>query len=121
MATYEATLRVRLNPESATVFLDRGIKTSTLTASDAEEVLALALKSCKDHGARLDRWTFYVPGLNEKLKGAKDTLDPKAVAKVADEDGSEIRITLGKFGKPKMIIGQPLTPNKRKSKFIDLA
>lgn len=121
MPAFEGTLRVRLNPEGPTVALDRGTKSSTLTAADAEEVLRIALASCKEHGAKLDRWTFYVPSLAAKLKPTDKALDPKAVATVADKDDSEVRITLGKFGKPRMVIGKPLESKKRKSKYIDLA
>jgi hypothetical protein len=101
------------------IFLDRGNKTSTLTAQDAPEVLTQALAACKEHKAKLDRWTFYVPEIADKLPKTAKLLDPKAVAAIADRDDVEIKLTLGKFGKPRLVVAKPLA-GKRKSKFVDI-
>jgi len=122
MRTFEGTVRVRFDAETARVFLDRGIASSTLTAADADKIVEVAVEAAIKNKAGLDRWSFYVRGESEKLPSdPKAKLDPKLVQK-ALKAGMKASIVLAKFGKPACWV-QPDAPAKaaKVSKFTDLA
>jgi len=121
MRAFEGTVRVRLNAEKGTVILDRGIESSTLTAADAEKILSLAIEAGQSRAFDLDRWSFFVPELSNKLGKTANGLDPKQVLKAMKVKGTEVRLRAGKWGKPVMVIAAPQTGAKRESKYIDIA
>lgn len=119
---FEGTVRVRFDAETARVFLDRGVKSSILTAADADQITKIALDAAIANKARLDRWSFYVRDENEKLgKDNKATLDPKVAIK-ALKAGWKAKLVLARFAKPAIWIEpENAVRAARVSKFTDLA
>lgn len=118
MRHFEGTVRVRIHPTKG-LTLDKGVSGSTLTAADAGEILAKSLEAAAAHKVGFDRWSFYIPGVNEKLPKEQATIPLATVLKHAK--GIEPRIRLGKFAKPVMVIADEPAPTTRKSAIIDIA
>ena len=116
MRNFEGTVRVRIHPTKG-VTLDKGVEGSTLTAADAEKILAIAMGAAKQHKVGFSRWSFYIPTVNEALpKGANLTLKDVEKAK-----GKTPRLRLGKFAAPVLVLADEQAPTKRESKIIDIA
>jgi hypothetical protein len=120
MRDFEGTVRVRFHPEKRVVFLDRGTKGSTLTAADAEKILALAIVAAEERKVGFDRWTFYIPGVNQKLARDDQALPLKDVVE-ALKAGKKPKVRLGNYAKPQIVIGDESGPLKRESKIVDIA
>lgn len=118
MRNFEGTVRVRIHPAKG-LTLDKGVSGSTLTAADAGTILTTSLEAAARHKVQLDRWSFYIPGVNEKL-GKTDSLKISDV-QAAVKAGKTPRVRLGKFGKPVLVLADEQTPTKRESKIIDIA
>lgn len=116
MRDFEGTVRVRIHPTKG-VMLDKGVAGSTLTAEDAGKILDLCMGAAKQHKVGFDRWSFYIPKVNEALpKGANLTLKDMEKAK-----GKTPRLRLGKFAKPVLVLADEQAPTKRESTIIDIA
>lgn len=118
MRNFEGTVRVRIHATKG-LMLDKGVSGSTLTAADAEKILDMSLGAAAKHKVEFDRWSFYIPGVNEKL-GKSDNLTLKDV-QTAAKAGKTPRVRLGKFGKPVLVLADEQAPTKRQSKIIDIA
>ena len=126
---YEGTVRLRFNPDTNVVYLDRGVSGSTLTAKDASRIAELALEAATAHKASLNRWTFYVAGENQKLpkkgeKGYESSTLPVAALKKALKEGYKASLRLGNgYGKPNLWLLPPdeAKPATAKSNIIDIA
>ena len=120
---FEGTVRVRLDTETARVFLARGVKSSTLTAADADQITKIALDAAIANKARLDRWSFYVRDENEKLgKDPKATLDPKVAIKALKAGWKARLVVASYYGAPAIWIEAENAERVAKvSKFTDLA
>jgi hypothetical protein len=119
MRNFEGTVRVRIHPEKG-VMLDKGVAGSTLTAADADKILALAIGAARQHKiTQFNRWSFYIPKVNEALpEGAlhitlKDLENAKGTA----------RLRSGRWQMPVLVVADAAeqTPTARKSKIIDIA
>lgn len=117
-ATFEGTLRIRSHAEKG-VMLDKGVETSTLTAADAVTVLSKAVAYADANKMGLDRWSFYIPEVSQKL--AKDAKHVTvAQVKAALKAGNVPTIRTGNWGKPVMTIAHPVKQTSTKaSKFGD--
>jgi hypothetical protein len=114
---FVGSIRIRMHADKG-VTLDRGIATSTLTAGDVDKILELSLEAATANKAGLDRWSFYVRGESENLKG--DTIDPKVVRK-ALASGLKPTLVAAKFGKPAVWIQPDLAPKAKTTKYVDIA
>ncbi len=114
---FVGSIRIRMHADKG-VTLDRGIATSTLTAGDVDKILELSLEAATANKAGLDRWSFYVRGESENLKG--DTIDPKVVRK-ALASGLKPTLVAAKFGKPAVWIQPGLAPKAKTTKYVDIA
>jgi hypothetical protein len=119
MRNFEGTVRVRIHPVKG-LMLDKGVSGSTLTAADAAKVLSIALDAADKQKVGFDRWSFYLPGINEKLKKEVKTIPSKVVAEAVKE-GAWPMIRAGKFSNPVMVIAKPTGEVKRESKIVDIA
>jgi len=120
MSTFEGTFRIRLHDDKGITF-DRGISTSTLTAADVNKALEVALEHATKNKCGFDRWTLYIPGVNEKLQASDKQISVAKVKAALKEPGNVVELHRGKFGLPKVIIASPTKVTKRVSKFQDLA
>jgi hypothetical protein len=118
--SYEGTFRIRHHADKG-ITLDRGISTSTLTAADADSALQLMLEHAANLKCGFDRWTLYIPGVNEKLSKDDKQISVAKVKAALKEAGNVVELHRGNFGVPKMVIAAPTTTTKRVSKFQDLA
>ena len=118
MRNFEGTVRVRIHPSKG-VTLDRGVAGSTLTAADAERIIALAREAGAKHKVGFDRWSFYIPTVNEKL-AKNENLSLKDID-AALKAGKTPKVRLGKFAKPVLVLADDQAPTKRESKIIDIA
>lgn len=119
---FEGTVRIRLNPETGLVYLDRGVQGSTLTAADAELIATTVVEAATKHKAGLNRWTFYVRGESEKL--GKDPAKPLPVAAVkkALKEGYKVSLKAVKWGKPSLwFTPADEAPKAKSSSIIDIA
>ena len=119
MRNFEGTVRVRKHDGQKTIFLDKGVSGSTLTAADAEKILALSLEAATKHKVSFDRWSFYIPGVNEKLAKNEHLKLPEVQKAV--KEGKTPRLRLGRFSKPVLVIADEQQPTKRESKIVDIA
>ncbi len=121
MRTFEGTARVRFDVEANRVFLDRGIAGSTLTASDVDRIVEVAVEAATKQKAGLCRWSFYVAEASEKLAKDAKVISPVAVTK-ALKAGFKATLVAAKWGKPAVWITPAMTSTKAKvSKYQDLA
>ena len=116
---YEGTLRIRFNPEKNFVMLDRGIQSSTLTPDEAESILDIMVEAADERKCGIDRWSLYIPEVSEKLAKTAVVI-PTTSVKKALKDGNKPFIRAGKWGKPQIVLGSPVTSPKRVSKFVDI-
>lgn len=119
---FEGTVRIRLNAETNTLFLDRGVQGSTLTAADANEIANTVMEAATKHKAGLNRWTFYVRGESEKLGKDPDKQLPVAALKKALKEGYKVTLRAVKWGKPSLwlVPADEVKPAKS-TKFVDIA
>ena len=115
---YEGTLRIRFNPEKNMVFLDKGVKDSTLTTDEAVSILDIMVEAADERKCGIDRWSLYIPEISEKLPKTTAVVTT-AVIKKALKDGNEPFIRAGKWGKPQIVLGSPVK-TVRRSKFVDI-
>ena len=118
--SYEGTFRIRHHADKG-ITLDRGIAASTLTAADADKALEVMLENATKLKCGFDRWTLYIPGVNEKLAKGDKQISVAKVKAALKEDGNVVELHRGKYGLPKMVISAPTVVTKRVSKFTDLA
>jgi hypothetical protein len=119
MRNFEGTVRVRIHPSKG-VMLDRGVAGSTLTAADAERIMALAREAGAKHKVWFDRWSFYIPTVNEKL-AENENLSLKDIDD-ALKAGKTPRVkSHKKYAKPVLVLADDQAPTVRKSKIIDIA
>jgi hypothetical protein len=119
---FEGTVRIRLNAETNTLFLDRGVQGSTLTASDANEIAAKVVEAATKHKAGLNRWTFYVKGESEKLGSESDAILPASAVAKALKAGYRVTLRAVKWGKPSLwLVPADDAPKAKTTKFVDIA
>lgn len=121
MSTFEGTFRIRFHDDKG-ITLDRGIAASTLTAADADKALDLMVENATKLKCGFDRWTLYIPGVNEKLQAGDKQISVAKVKAALKEPGATVELYRGKFGLPKMVIAPAASKvTKKVSKFTDLA
>ena len=120
MRSYEGTVRVRIHAERG-LMLDKGVSGSTLTAKDGDKILSLAIDAAKENGCGFYRWSFYIPGVNEKLSDEQETLTLAQVVKAKQGMKLTPRIKPDKYGKPRMTLADPEPKTLKASKYIDIA
>lgn len=105
---YEGTVLLTVNAKG---YLALGTgKAAVRTAADAQWLLATALEAAEANSIGLDRWSFYVEGLNESLKG--DSIPAAAVEKWAKaHKGHTVALDAAKWGKPRLTL-RPKGSNK---------
>lgn len=116
MAQFEGSIRIRNHADKG-IMLDIGTETSTLTAVDAVEILTTAVAAADQYKTGLDRWSFYIPEVAVKLPKGQAQM---SVAQVKDalKNGNVPTLNKGKWGKPVLVVAQPVTSTVRASKFI---
>jgi hypothetical protein len=118
--SYEGTFRIRYHADKG-ITLDRGNEQSTLTAADVNKAMEIMVDNATKLKCGFDRWSLYIPGVNETL-GKDDKQLPLSKVKAAlKEADNVVELHRGKFAKPKMVIGKETIVTKRVSKFQDLA
>lgn len=115
---YEGTLRIRHDSEKNHIVLQRGIQSSTLTPDDPGNILDIMVEAADERKCGIDRWSLYIPEVSEKLPKTAAVVTTAAVKK-ALKDGNTPFIRAGKWGKPQVVLGKPVT-SKRVSKFVDI-
>jgi hypothetical protein len=118
---FVGTVRLIADLDSGLVKLTRGVAGSTLTADDADTIVAKAVETAKKHKLALDKWSFYVPEVNEKL--AKDDKKlPVAAVEKAVKNGFKPFLRAVKWGQPRLNILPPVeTKTKATSNIIEIA
>lgn len=119
-STYEGKFRIRLHADKG-ITLDRGDVNSTLTANDLDIALPKMLDAAAANKCGFDRWTLYIPGVNEKLSRDDKQISLAKVKAALKEEGNVVELHAGKYGKPKMVIAKPTIVTKRVSKFQEIA
>jgi hypothetical protein len=118
--SYEGTFRIRHHADKG-ITLDRGIAGSTLTAADVNLAMDKMLEAASSLKCGFDRWTLYIPGVNEKLGKDDKQVSAAKVKAALKEAGNVVELHRGKYGIPKMVIGKETIVTKRVSKFQDIA
>jgi hypothetical protein len=117
---YEGTVRIIVHPVKG-VQLTRGVKGSTLTAADADKIASLMVDAAKQHKVGIDRWSFYIPEVNQKL-ATDDKHVPLSKAQAAiKDDGYSVALGVGNWGSPKLIVAPKVTSTKKQSNIIEIA
>jgi len=84
-------------------------RAGTMDAMDADKAVGIAIEYSTKQGIPLDRWSFYVVGVNEKLAKADKHLPVKALKK-AVKDGWEATVEMGKYSHPRITLRDPEQP-----------
>jgi len=104
MAKFEGNVDVIFHPEKG-VSIQRG---EDFNASEATELLETMISGAKDAKAGIDRWSLYIPEVSQTLaRDAKQV--PLAKVSKALKDGHEPTLTVGKWGKPRLVLAAPVT------------
>lgn len=79
---------------------------------DPQAILEAAKAQVAATGQDLDKWSFYLPGFNQKFdKAAK--LVPNKLFEEAEKQGAVPRLVVGGFGKPKLYFAAPVKTIKK--------
>ena len=118
---FEGTVRIIADLDTGLVRLTRGVAGSTLTASDADAIVTKAIESAKKHKLALDKWSFFIPDVNDKL--AKDDKKlPVASVEKALKNGFKPFLRAVKWGQPRInILPAVETKTKASSNIIEIA
>ena len=113
MAKFEGNVAVRVTKSRPDlgVRLIRDPKGSH-NAENPQAILEAAKAAIKATNQDLDKWSFYLPGFNEKF-GRAEKLVPKKLFDEAEKAGAVPRLTVGKFGKPKLYFAAPVKTIKK--------
>ena len=114
---FEGRFNVRLDKEAGAISLAKATD-GKFTAGDAEAVAKLAVEAAKKHKAGLDRWSFYIKGVNQELGEAK-TLKATELEK-ALKAGHQPIVKAGKWGKPRLDMVNPEAPSAKQNDNIVL-
>ena len=117
--SYEGTIGIHIHKEKG-LMLVKGEKDSYLTANDADEILRASMEAATKHGVTFEPYSFYIPGVNEKLEKAGKPLTVKHLED-AVKAGLKPVVIRGGWGKPKLLIAIEREPKKRESKIIKIA
>jgi hypothetical protein len=120
MRNFEGTLRVRLHADKG-ITLERGVKESTLTAADVGQIATIMVEAATKHKVGIDRWSLYIPEINEKLSKDDKTLPVAKVVAALNNPGNEVTLVAARFGLPKVVVAPKVTTIKKASKYIDIA
>jgi len=82
------------------------------SADDPQALLDAAKAAVKATGQDLDKWSFYLPGFNQKFDKA-EKLVPKKLFEEAEKEGAVPRLVVGGFGKPKLYFAAPVKTVKK--------
>ena len=116
MAKFEGNVDVIFHPEKG-VSLQRG---EDFNASESEEILETMISGAKSNKAGIDRWTLYIPEVSQTL--ARDSKQiPLAKVTKALKDGHEPTLTVGKWGKPRIVLAAPVTTKASTRKITKIA
>lgn len=78
----------------------------TMDAGDADKAVSKAIEFGTNLARPLDRWSFYIAGVNEKLDKKDKHLPVKALVK-AVKDGFVATVEMGKFSHPRVTMRDP--------------
>jgi hypothetical protein len=78
----------------------------TMDAGDADLAVSKAIELAKAHGVPLDRWSFYIAGVNEKLKREDKHLPVKELVK-AVKNGYVATVEMGRYSHPRITLRDP--------------
>jgi hypothetical protein len=92
----------------------------TMDAGDADLAVSKSIELAGAHGVSLDRWSFYIAGVSEKLDKADKHLPVKALKK-AVKDGFVATVEMGKFSHPRITLRDPQAVVARTSTVVVLA
>ena len=108
MAKFEGNVVVRVTKSRPDlgVRLIRDPKGSH-NADDPKAILEAAKAAVKATNQDLDKWSFYLPGFNEKFPKTQK-LVPSKMFEESEKQGAVPRLTVGKFGKPKLTFSAPV-------------
>jgi len=112
---FEGRFDVRLNKETGVISLAKATD-GKYAAGDAEAVASLVVEAAKKHKATVDRWSFYIKGVNQELAEGQN-LSGKQVAE-ALKAGHKPVIKAGKWGKPRLDLVNPDAPSAKSNENI---
>ena len=112
---FEGRFNVRLNKETGVISLAKATD-GKYGAEHAEDVAKLVVEAAKKHKATIDRWSFYIKGVNQELADGKN-LTGKQVAD-ALKAGHKPVIKAGKWGKPRLDLVNPDAPSAKTNENI---
>lgn len=112
---FEGRFNVRLNKETGVISLAKATD-GKYAAGDAEAVASLVAEAAKKHKATVDRWSFYIKGVNQELAEGEN-LSGKQVAE-ALKAGHKPVIKAGKWGKPRLDLVNPDAPSAKSNENI---
>jgi len=103
MAKFEGNVDVIAHPEKG-ISLQRG---EDFNAGEAGELLETMVSAAKNAKVGIDRWCLYIPEVSQTLaRDAKQV--PLTKVNKALKDGHEPALTVGKWGKPRMVLASPV-------------
>ena len=84
----------------------------THNADDPQAILEAAKAAVKATGQDLDKWSFYLPGFNQKFPKTQK-LVPNKLFEEAEKEGAVPHLVVGGFGKPKLKFSAPVKTIKK--------
>ena len=113
MAKFEGNVTVRVTKSRP----DLGVRlirdpNGKHNADDPQALLEATNAAVKASGQDLDKWSFYLPGFNEKFDKTEKVV-PKKLIDEAKKQGYAPKLTVGKFGKPKLYFAAPVKTVKK--------
>ena len=104
---FEGRFDVRLNKETGVISLAKA-SGGKYSAGEAAQVAQLVVEAAKKHKASIDRWSFYIKGVNQELAEGEN-LNAKQMEQ-ALKAGHLPVLKAGKWGKPRLDLINPDAP-----------
>jgi hypothetical protein len=114
---FEGRFNIRLNTETGVISLAKATD-GNYTAEAADWLVETILTGAKKHKADLDRWSFYIKDVNQKLAEGEN-LKASELQK-AVKAGFKPVIKAGKWGKPRLDMVNPEAPSAKQNDNIVL-
>lgn len=116
MAKFEGNVDVVFHPEKG-LSIQRG---TDFNAGEAGELLETMVSAAKDNKVGIDRWCLYIPEVSQTLARESKQIPVAKVTK-AIKDGHEPTLTVGKWGKPRLVLAAPVATKTTTRKITKIA
>jgi hypothetical protein len=114
---FEGRFNVKFDKGTKVISLAKAVD-GKYSAQDADAVAKLVVDAGKANKGLVDRWSFYIKDVNQKLKDGEN-LKPAELEK-ALKAGFQPVVKAGKWGKPRLDLVNPASPTTKQNDNIVL-